>query len=164
MIIYSLYFTVIQSINVKTVNYILKRNLHLLDIKKVNFTTVWHNYMSRRFSIYCTSSPQIFITLFWAQSRRGDCRNNWRATLLVKMLNSSLSCYNINGSHKDINFHKDINLLYILSSNHHHHLISFMELGHLLTRSGLKYPEVSSKVYHDSFCQLGSSTSLPWVI
>jgi len=32
-----------------------------------------------------------------------------------------------------------------------------MELGHLLTRSGLMYPEVSSKVYHDSFCQLGSS-------
>jgi len=39
-----------------------------------------------------------------------------------------------------------------------------MELGHLLTRSGLTYPEVSSKVYHDSFCQLGSSISLPWVI
>ena len=31
-----------------------------------------------------------------------------------------------------------------------------MELGHLLTRSGLTYPEVSSNVYHDSFCQLGS--------
>jgi len=25
-----------------------------------------------------------------------------------------------------------------------------MELGHLLTRSGLTYPEVCSKVYHDS--------------
>ena len=37
-------------------------------------------------------------------------------------------------------------------------------MGHLLTRSGLTYPEVSSKVYHDSFCQLGSSISLPWVI
>ena len=48
--------------------------------------------------------------------------------------------------------------------HHHHHHISFMELGHLLTRSGLTYPEVSSKVYHDSFCQLGSSISLPWVI
>jgi len=33
-----------------------------------------------------------------------------------------------------------------------------------LTRSGLTYSEVSSKVYHDSFCQLGSSVSLPWVI
>ena len=39
-----------------------------------------------------------------------------------------------------------------------------MELGHLLTRSSLTYPEVSSKVYHDSFCQLDSSVSLPWVI
>jgi hypothetical protein len=39
-----------------------------------------------------------------------------------------------------------------------------MELGHLLTRSGLAYPEVSSKVCHDSFCQLGNSVSLPWVI
>jgi len=39
-----------------------------------------------------------------------------------------------------------------------------MELGHLLTRSGLTYPEVSSRVYHDSFCQLGSGVSLPWVI
>jgi hypothetical protein len=32
--------------------------------------------------------------------------------------------------------------------NHHH--LSVMELGHLLTRSGLTYPEVSSKVCHDS--------------
>jgi len=38
-----------------------------------------------------------------------------------------------------------------------------MVLGHLLTRSGLTYPEVSSKVCHDSFCQLGNSVSLPWV-
>ena len=48
--------------------------------------------------------------------------------------------------------------------HHHHHHISVMELGHLLTRSGLTYPEVSSKVYHDSFCQQGSSVSLPRVI
>jgi len=48
--------------------------------------------------------------------------------------------------------------------NHHHHHISFMELSHLLIRSSLTYPEVSSKVYHDSFCQLGSSISLSWVI
>jgi hypothetical protein len=39
-----------------------------------------------------------------------------------------------------------------------------MELAHLLTRSGLTHPEVSSKVCHDSFCQLGHSVSLPWVI
>jgi hypothetical protein len=37
-----------------------------------------------------------------------------------------------------------------------------MELGHLLTRFGLMYPEVSSQVCHDSFCQLGNSVSLPW--
>jgi hypothetical protein len=47
--------------------------------------------------------------------------------------------------------------------NHHHHL-SVTQLGHLLTRSGLTYPEVSSKVCHDSFCQLENSVSLPWVI
>jgi len=48
--------------------------------------------------------------------------------------------------------------------HHNHHHISAMELGHLLTRSGLTYREVFSKVYHDSFCQLGSSVSLTWVI
>jgi hypothetical protein len=39
-----------------------------------------------------------------------------------------------------------------------------MELGHLLTRSGLTCPEASSKVCHDSFCQSGSSVSLSWVV
>jgi len=39
--------------------------------------------------------------------------------------------------------------------------MSFIELGHLLTRSGLTYPEVSSKVYHDSFCQLGTVVHYP---
>jgi hypothetical protein len=43
--------------------------------------------------------------------------------------------------------------------HHHHHHLLVMELGHLLTRSGLTYPEVSSKVCHDSFCQLGNSVS-----
>ena len=46
----------------------------------------------------------------------------------------------------------------------YHHRISIMELGHLLTHSDLTYPEVSSKVCHDSFCQLENSVSLPWVI
>ena len=53
---------------------------------------------------------------------------------------------------------------YILHHHHHHHHISVMELGHLFTRSGFTYPEVSSKVYHDSLCQQGSSISLPWLI
>jgi hypothetical protein len=39
-----------------------------------------------------------------------------------------------------------------------------MKLGYLLTRSGLGYPEVSSKVCYDSFCQLENSVPLPWVI
>jgi len=43
-------------------------------------------------------------------------------------------------------------------------IIYVMELGHLLTRAGLTYPEVSSKVRHTSFCQLKNSVSLPWVI
>jgi hypothetical protein len=43
-------------------------------------------------------------------------------------------------------------------------IIYVMELGHLLTGSGLTYPEVSSKVCHDSFCQLENSVSLSWVI
>jgi len=45
----------------------------------------------------------------------------------------------------------------------YHHHISFLEIDHLLARSGLTCPEVSSKVYHDFFCHLGSSISLPWV-
>ena len=48
--------------------------------------------------------------------------------------------------------------------HHHHHHISVMDLGYLLTRSCLTYPEVSSKVYPDSFCQSDSTVSLPWVI
>ena len=39
-----------------------------------------------------------------------------------------------------------------------------MELGHLLTRSGLMHPEVSLTVYHDFFCQLGNIVSSPLVI
>jgi len=45
-----------------------------------------------------------------------------------------------------------------------HHHMSVMELGHLLTRSGLTYLEVSSEVCQDSFCQLGNSVSLSWVV
>jgi len=51
---------------------------------------------------------------------------------------------------------------FIVYHHHHHHHV--IELGHLLTRSGLTYPEVSSKVCHNSFCQLDNCVSLPWVI
>jgi hypothetical protein len=46
----------------------------------------------------------------------------------------------------------------------HHHYMSIMELGHLLTRSGLTLLEVCSEVCHDSFCQLGNSVLLSWVV
>jgi len=59
-------------------------------------------------------------------------------------------------------FFSNLNIKLLNTRNHHH--MSFMDLGLLLTRSGLTYPEVSSKIYHDSFCQSGSSISLPWVI
>ena len=65
---------------------------------------------------------------------------------------------------QNINFKPNTFCQKICCHHHHHHHISVMQLGHLLTRSGLTYPEVSSKVYHDSFCQLDSSISLPWVI
>ena len=51
----------------------------------------------------------------------------------------------------------------IITVRYHHH-ISVMELGHLSTRSCLTYPEASSKVCHDSFCQLGNSVSLVSII
>jgi len=50
----------------------------------------------------------------------------------------------------------------LLKYNRRH--MSVMELGHLLTRSGLTFLEVSSEVCHDSFNQLGNSVSLSWVV
>jgi len=60
----------------------------------------------------------------------------------------------INIVNKDYDDHHD----------HHHLHISVMELGHLLAPSGLTYPVVSSKFWHNFFCQLGISFSLPCVI
>ena len=54
--------------------------------------------------------------------------------------------------------------VFVLKTKINHHHISVMQLGHMLTRSGLTYPEVSVKVYHDSFCPLRNSVSLQWVI
>ena len=56
------------------------------------------------------------------------------------------------------------NFIYFSNYHHYHRHIFVMGLGHLLTRSGLTYPELSSKFCHDSFCQLENSVSLPWVI
>ena len=57
-----------------------------------------------------------------------------------------------------------IHLFKVKHTHIYHRHISVMELGHLLTRSGLTCPEAFSKICHDSFCQLGNSVSLPWVI
>jgi len=54
-------------------------------------------------------------------------------------------------------YNKDLSNFRKLRWKFVHHRISIMKLGHLLTRSGLTYPEVSSKVGHDSFCQLGNN-------
>jgi len=47
------------------------------------------------------------------------------------------------------------NFSYFAKKHHHHHHdhVSVMELDHFLIRSGLTYPEVSSKVYHDTKMQ-----------
>jgi len=47
----------------------------------------------------------------------------------------------------------------IFRVSHHQNHQSFIELGHLLTCSGLTHPEVSLTVYHDFFCQLGNIVS-----
>jgi len=59
---------------------------------------------------------------------------------------------------------ESFNIIRVILSLYHHHHISVMQLGHLLTRSGLTYPEVSSMVCHNSFCQLENIVSLPWVM
>jgi len=52
------------------------------------------------------------------------------------------------------NLSRDQNVLRTCEIPPLHRRISVVELGHLLNHSGLTYPEVSSKVYHDSFCPL----------
>ena len=91
-------------------------------------------------------------------------QQNSRKLLMMDILMSE-TCW----AHKKWNkIASDIKLVFYSSTIKMMHgpinVRSVMELGHLLTRSGLTYPEVSSKFYHDSFCQSGSSVSLPWVI
>ena len=86
-----------------------------------------------------------------------------------------MHCTNINmdsySNEKDIEYHHHTvyrsptgNIEYFLNNleatlNQVYHHQSVMELGHLLTRSGLMYPEVSLTVCHDFFCQLGNIVS-----
>jgi len=55
--------------------------------------------------------------------------------------------------------HAALSYLRQINRIRHHNHQSFMELGLLLTRSGLTHPEVSLTVYHDFFCQLGNIVS-----
>jgi hypothetical protein len=52
-----------------------------------------------------------------------------------------------------------VDLFHCLNYVSRQHHQSFMELGHLFTRSGLTNPEVSLTVYYDFFCQLGNIVS-----
>jgi hypothetical protein len=42
-----------------------------------------------------------------------------------------------------------------LIHHHHYHDVAVKELGHLLIRSGVLHPEVSSVVFLGSFCPFG---------
>jgi len=74
-------------------------------------------------------------------------------TILKKNMKLITTKYSVNKTHDDDD--DDDN-----NNNHHHHM-SVIVLGYLLTRSGLTYPEVSSKVCHDSFCQRGEVFHYP---
>jgi hypothetical protein len=71
--------------------------------------------------------------------------------LYVAQSNEQINCYS-----KHVSILLTVNQREFVEEKHHHHM-SVMELGHLLTRSGLTYLVVSSEVCHDSFCQLGNS-------
>ena len=93
---------------------------------------------------------------------QGVQKLRWKGTLFKRILGQDtriIWVYYVQHQTDKYRLHKLFHYIF-----HHHHHISVMELGHLLTRSGLTYPEVSSKVCHNSFCHLGNSVSLPWVI
>ena len=130
----------------------------------------------------CTSCQLQACTHFyqstWSRSSGlQPTQQTWYQVMCVSPVFSRTSCNTCNCTrfwYSAITFQKQRNLYKMLENieifnwfklshhhHHHHHHISVMEFGHLLTRSGLTCPEVSSKVCHDSFCQLGNSVSLP---
>ena len=84
--------------------------------------------------------------------------------LIIFFVDTATITYQCSGKNALVTSKSQITETFDNQFKFHHHHISVMELGHLLTRSDPTYPEVSSKVCHDSFCQLGNSVSLPWVI
>jgi len=124
------------------------RKQHMLGRARYNFTCLRLNNTN------CMRKSQGYFHWFWKQSFSEE----------DPVEKISYSWKEIQGNTKvSLSSTKVLRAHYLILVHHHHHMF-VMELGHLLTRSGLTYPEVSSKVYHDSFCQLGSSISLPWVI
>ena len=101
------------------------------------------------------SSIPRFLKIKYSRLYKHLCTNN----ILVKEQYG----FRINSFTETVPSHHHHNHHISYHHHHHHHHTSFLELSHLLTRSGLTYPDVSTKVYHDSFCQLWSSISLPWV-
>ena len=74
------------------------------------------------------------------QRQRAPCkRHKWQNTQNSKVSASSTLGKNTKCNRTQHECHS----AGLLIHHHHHHHISFMELGHLLTRSGLTYPEVS---------------------
>jgi hypothetical protein len=97
--------------------------------------------------LYLTSPDKIHYSVC-------RCVEAWRVWFGQHFLTQTLyKCHHYHNHHYHYHHHH-------YHHHHYHHHLSFMQLGHLLTRSGLTCPEASSKVYHYSFCQSGSSVSL----
>jgi hypothetical protein len=47
---------------------------------------------------------------------------------------------------------KHLNCVHVCRHHHHHHHVAIKKVGHLLTRSGLTHPEVSSMDFLLFFC------------
>ena len=102
-------------------------------------------YGTRRFITAFTRACH--LSLSWAETMQSMSLHttSWRFILILSSTYANI-------------FQVTIYWLPTWCTNYYHHQ-SFMELGHLLTRSSLTHPEVSLTVYHDFFCQLGNIVS-----
>ena len=131
------------------VNYMYTYFLVGLCFRAVLMSATWREY-NRTFQL-CLMQPWHFV---YSSSGRVGRLVFWNVIELFNIESrDSIRSFNFLNYYYHYHHHH----------HHHHHHISAMELGHLLTRSGLTYPEVASKFCHDSFCQLENSVSLPWV-
>jgi hypothetical protein len=114
----------------------------------VSSRDVQHRFYQCRLSIF----RLILRATLWKTVSAGNCGHHRVVLLLYTRERNEVDAHNHHHHHHNRN-----------NNNNNNHHLSFMA-DHLLTRSGLTCPEASSKVCHDSFCQSGSSVSLPWVI